>query len=77
MISEERSCQGKTRYQSRGDAKRARRRIYGHRQKEKTGALTPYLCPFCDHFHLGHMPADVRNGTWDKNSWLGVPRVRD
>lgn len=57
---------GKVSFESRRAAKVWRARIPGAR-----GQLNVYRCPHCGFLHLGHMPRDVRNGTWDKATWKG------
>lgn len=63
MTTFEQSCDGKMRLGSRREARRARART------KHQGALTIYPCQFCGFFHLGHMPASVRNGSLDKKQW--------
>lgn len=59
----EKACKNKVRYDSRSEAKKARRRT------PSSGHLTIYPCPFCDFFHLGHLPIAVRRGELDKQDW--------
>lgn len=28
--------------------------------------LSTYRCPDCNHFHLGHLPAGIRHGDYDR-----------
>ncbi|MFD7980272.1 hypothetical protein [Streptomyces sp. NPDC059071] len=52
MTEEQATCTGKARYLERAHAKHAASRI------RRTGAnhLRPYRCPFCQCWHLGHLP---------------------
>ena len=43
-------CDGKLRYASWGDAKRAARRVMRH----DDGYVNPYNCPHCRSVHVGH-----------------------
>ena len=53
-----RSCTGKRQYRSQAEAGYAivALTIY----KGYQGLLVPYRCPFCQFFHFGHPPANVR-----------------
>ncbi|WP_431511621.1 hypothetical protein [Variovorax sp. DAIF25] len=51
-------CTGKQRYASELDARAAISTL--HRNKGYQGLLTPYRCSFCNGFHFGHAPANVR-----------------
>ena len=67
----------KWKFETRADAKRARRAIYGKRQQHKGGPLSIYRCDDCGFYHLGHMPQRVRNGEIDRRDWQEAIRVRD
>ena len=69
------SC-GKFKFFTRADARRARRGVYGKREGAKDGPLSIYHCDECDALHLGHLPATVRNGTWDKDDYVAEVRRR-
>ena len=71
------ACRGKIRYQTRADAKKARRRIYSARLPGRDGPLSAYLCDVCDYFHLGHLPQVVRRGEVSRDDYTGVRHVRD
>lgn len=47
----------KVRFDSRADAKAARRRVT---ERADIDPGKPYRCPRCGFFHLGHYPADQR-----------------
>lgn len=49
-------------YYSKSDARKARGRTPGG------GALSVFRCQHCDRYHLGHLPASVRNGKREKNT---------
>ena len=44
-----RACESKAMYVSRGEARSASRK-----GRSQDGSLSPYRCPFCDRWHLGH-----------------------
>ena len=47
---EQRSCRGKVRMTSRGEARDAAR----HLVRRSGGTVLPYHCRFCDGWHAGH-----------------------
>lgn len=62
------SCpSGKIQFASRKQARRQRRRL-------ADSSLAAYRCDECGWFHVGHQPASVRNGRYDKADWLGSAR---
>lgn len=63
-MSLSKTCEGKRRYTTRKYARRARNAT------PSVGHLSIYRCEFCDFYHLGHMPDDVRRGDTDKDLWL-------
>lgn len=68
----------KWKFETRADAKRARRRLYGKRNQLKDGPLSIYRCEVCGFYHLGHLPTLVRNGQWDRDDYRnGVRNVSD
>ncbi len=68
----------KWKFYTRAEARRARRNLYGRRRGHHDGPLSIYRCPTCDFYHLGHLPARVRNGALDKDRYVeGVLRARD
>lgn len=50
IYSPESQCEGKLRYSSKADAKRAAKR----QERFGCGRMQPYRCAHCGHFHLGH-----------------------
>lgn len=54
--TKERSCDGKVRY---GHSQTAWNAIKAMRAKGSDG-LEPYLCPFCDGYHIGHSNTGIR-----------------
>lgn len=67
MNRRSRQCTGKVRYWSRKDARAALRRLKGAGRAE--GHLQPYICDYCGHFHLGHIPPEVSRGEIEKHTW--------
>lgn len=61
---------GKVIYLSRKTAKVAARKT----PPGGGGALRPYPCPHADHWHVGHIPAAVRQGEITKEQWLARRR---
>lgn len=62
-VNYEKSCAQKVRFQTRGEAKKARSHTRG------SGPLSVYPCLFCGFFHLGHLPKEIRRGEVDKREW--------
>lgn len=62
---------GKVRYQSRRQAKRTLRKESHWDQN-----MSAYPCPTSTFFHLGHMPAAVRNGDLDRRDIASRGRAR-
>lgn len=56
---------GKAIHETKRDARKVRNRLRGG------GALSIYRCEACNGYHLGHQPASVRAGRYDKSDWLG------
>jgi hypothetical protein len=54
---------GKVQFATRKQAKK------GARFRSLSG-LAAYKCGECEFWHLGHVPARVRNGGVDKDAWL-------
>ena len=52
------SCTGKQRFLNEAEALQAIKALT--RAKGWQGLLTPYRCQFCNGFHFGHAPANVR-----------------
>lgn len=67
MIREESACGQKVKYDTKADARRVRKRMFGRGHVD--GKLNAYRCQFCGWWHLGHMPQAVRNGQLNKASW--------
>lgn len=51
-------CSGKQRFADELEARSAIGKL--HAAKGWQGLLTPYRCNFCNGFHFGHAPANVR-----------------
>jgi hypothetical protein len=57
--SKERQCEMKSTYTSKRGAKAAARGTmsgHGHKGARK-GRLAAYRCPWCDRWHVGHLPS--------------------
>lgn len=67
----------KWKFETRADARRARKTIYGRRDTSRDGPLSIYRCPHCDFLHLGHLPARVRAGEVDRATYREGLHVRD
>lgn len=52
VYSPESQCEGKLRYSTKADAKRAAKR----QERHGCGRMQPYHCAYCGGFHLGHKP---------------------
>jgi len=65
MRTYEKTCATKTRYPSRRFARKGRRFASGMGQIH----LHIYRCPYCDWFHLGHLPKAITSGLLDKTLW--------
>jgi len=50
---------------------RAAARIVRNRLRDGGTRLRIYPCDACQGYHLGHTPADLRNGTITREKWLG------
>lgn len=67
----------KWKFETRAEAKIARRGIYGRRTPGRDGPLSIYRCVECDFLHLGHLPAAVRAGEVDRDTYREGLHVRD
>lgn len=63
MISPEHACRGKQRFPNKRVARAARRRTISD------GHLNIYACPFCDAYHLGHLPKVIVAGELSRADW--------
>jgi hypothetical protein len=62
----ERACQGKARYSHRRRAKKSARRL---KNLGVDGHLSVYRCPFCEQWHVGHIPKVVVQGKLSRDDW--------
>lgn len=65
MISRESACLGKRCYDTKRRARQGRRRTNADDRQH----LSIYRCPFCGFYHLGHLPARVREGRYDRQDY--------
>ena len=61
LISRERSCQGKVRYETKAEAKSRIKRVAGF-----AGTLRAYRCPYCGYFHIGHPIRNHHKHSWEE-----------
>ncbi len=56
----EKTCYGKTPYFTQRDARHGLKRLKGssgYVESEQGVPMSPYRCPFCSSWHIGHIPS--------------------
>lgn len=70
MISREHSCANKRAYNTKRLARQARSATVTRDRKR----LSIYRCVYCGFYHLGHLPASVRDGKFDRQQYRAEAR---